>query len=276
MYIPENDKPPLLPFIVISILIHMLILLILGSGLFKIPKTEEQVVEIIPVIEKGQQYEIADISKPDVEQRPDKARFVGNYDSSANKETVAVTQRGGSQQAQRKTEKAKTPVKEPKSNESKSKSYYNIDKKLFASKTPDVLDSQEISDIRGTNSLEDYYPDYTIGARTYLNVLRYPDVDYFVRMKRQFKMTFNPVPALKDYFSMNRVMQGSVDVVMGVSVNPSGNLAELFVIRSSGISEYDKEALRTVRASSPFASPPKKFLEDDGMLRMCWTFTVYL
>jgi len=72
------------------------------------------------------------------------------------------------------------------------------------------------------------------------------------------------------------VTRGSVDVVLGVSVNKGGELAELFVFRSSGIPAYDEEALRTVRASSPFASPPDKFLAKDGLLRMSWTFSVYL
>jgi TonB family protein len=67
-----------------------------------------------------------------------------------------------------------------------------------------------------------------------------------------------------------------VDVVLGVSVDRAGALAETFVFKSSGIPTYDEEALRTVRASAPFSSPPEKFLENDGVLRMSWTFTVYL
>ena len=67
-----------------------------------------------------------------------------------------------------------------------------------------------------------------------------------------------------------------VDVVLGVSVDGTGNLRELFVFRSSSISSYDREAMRTVRSSSPFSTPPDKFMDDDGLLRMSWTFTVYM
>ena len=73
-----------------------------------------------------------------------------------------------------------------------------------------------------------------------------------------------------------KVAQGSVEVVLAVCVGRSGNLSELFVMRSSGIGSYDHEAMRTVRASAPFAAPPDKFTADDGVLRMMWTFTVYL
>ena len=89
-------------------------------------------------------------------------------------------------------------------------------------------------------------------------------------------MTFNPAPVLRGHFLNNRVTQGSVEVALAVSVNKTGKLSELFILKSSGIYSYDQEAMRTVRASAPFASPPDKFLEDDGLLRMSWTFTVYL
>jgi len=72
------------------------------------------------------------------------------------------------------------------------------------------------------------------------------------------------------------VARGAISCVLAVSVDRTGHLDELFVLRSSGHGNYDEEALRTVRASSPFASPPEKFLEKDGMLRMSWTFIVYI
>jgi TonB family protein len=107
-------------------------------------------------------------------------------------------------------------------------------------------------------------------------VLRYPEVEYFVRLKRIFKMTWDPVTALRRDIQGNSVAQGAVSVVLAVSVNKEGSLDELFVLRSSGMGNYDQEALRTVRASSPFAAPPTKFLEKDGLLRMSWTFVVYM
>ncbi|MFA5812820.1 MAG: energy transducer TonB, partial [bacterium] len=151
---------------------------------------------------------------------------------------------------------------------------FAFDPNLFASKQK-PRPEKETSPGNG-GSLDDFYPDFRRGARTYLNVLRYPEVEYFVRLKRAFKMTFNPEPSLREHFSQNLITRGSIDVVLGVSVDKMGNLTELFVFRGSGVPTYDKEALRTVRASSPFAQPPSKFTDDDGMLRMSWTFSVYL
>lgn len=269
VHVYDEKQTSFVPYVVISVLIHAILLFALSYQV-KIPELKEDVVEIIPVIEKGNKYEIADIARPAVEKRPKKARFLGMYDSSVDEEKIARPAPRLGKKGKSGTRQAVRPPKVKK------RDLYDIDKSLFAMKTPDIRDSIGDGGDIGPQFREDFYPDYKLGQHTYLNVLRYPDVDYFVRMKRQFKMTFNPVPALRSHFSSNRVTQGSVEVALAVSVDEKGNLAELFILKSSGIPTYDHEAMRTVRSSSPFASPPDKFLEDDGLLRMSWTFTVYL
>lgn len=277
MFMYDEERTSFVPYLVASIVVHILLMSLLSSGV-KIPQVKEETVEIFPVIEKNGAYEIADIARPAVEKKPKKAKYLGMYDSSVEKETVAVTRqgKGGEKKSQTGREAGKPRSREAKIfDNAKRDSLYSFDKKLFASKGPDI-EAGDGGGRAGAEYMEDFYPDYRLGQHTYLNVLRYPDVDYFVRMKRQFKMTFNPAPSLRQYFSMNRVAQGSVEVALAVSVDRSGNLSELFVLKSSGVSTYDHEAMRTVRASSPFARPPDKFLADDGLLRMSWTFTVYL
>lgn len=282
MHIHEDERPSLLPYFIASLLIHVLLVAFIPSRT-ESPSWKEKMVEVFPVMEKTAPFAIADIDKPAVERRPEKARFTGMYDSSVAQETVAISRRqkteGGRQGAEGRRQEAEKRKQEGKDAErmtvGKKRSLYDIDRKLFASKAPDMGEKKGF-EIGGSAALQDYYPDYKIGGHTYLNVLKYPDVEYFVRMKRQFKMTFDPGPPLRSYFSANRVTRGSVEVVMAVSVDNDGNLKELFVLNASGIPNYDNEALRTIRASAPFASPPDRFLEDDGMLRMSWTFTVYL
>ncbi len=121
----------------------------------------------------------------------------------------------------------------------------------------------------------DYYPDYKIGGKTYLNVMKLQDVSYFVRMKRILKMRWNPVPPIERYMMSNRLTAGKVECVVGLSLDSTGNIAEMFMIRSSGLGAYDQEAVQTIRDSSPFAAPPSDYVKD-GRLNMSWTFTVYL
>ncbi len=122
---------------------------------------------------------------------------------------------------------------------------------------------------------QDYFPDYKVGGKTYLNVMKLQDIGYFITMKRILKMRWNPVPSVQSYLASNRVSVGKIDCVIGLALDPTGKISELFVIRASGVPGYDQEAMQTIRDSSPFASPPPQFLKE-GQLRMSWTFTVYL
>jgi len=272
-----NDRPEIWPFILLSIFVHVLLVLLIWKTATT-PRFEEKVVEIIPIDLKDfeKAHRIADIDKPEIQKRPEKAKFLGMYDSSVDKEQVATGKVGKGTRgkgkrgdgAKKSSRKKKATAKKKKS----SKDVFAFNKRIFDEGEKDGLDSGS----EGGSPGGDFFPDFHRGSRTYLNVLRYPGVDYFVRLKRAFRITFNPEPSLRGYFSFNRVSRGSVDVVLGVSVNKSGKLAELFIFRTSGISTYDEEALRTIRASSPFSKPPEKFLEEDGLLRMSWTFTVYL
>lgn len=263
-----NERPDLWPYIAASLVAHALLIL-LAPFATTIPKFKEDTVEVFPIFLRDDgKYQIADIARPSVEKRPDKAKFLGLYDSSVEKESVAsgLHRPGRGEKAGEKGTPRLKPTRQKKD-------LFAFSPNLFKDK--DKFKEGNASEEGGSRA-EDFYPDFSRGPHTYLNVLRYPGVEYFVRMKRAFKITFNPVPALRSHFASNIISRGSVDVVLGVSVGTTGELVELFVFRDSGIPSYDEEAMRTVRASAPFSKPPEKFLDDDGLLRMSWTFSVYL
>lgn len=269
-----EDRQPLWPYLLVSIVLHALVFVFLLPRAFTVPEFAEKTIEIIPVEEVPElkQYRIADIEKPEVEKKPDEAKFLGMYDSMVGEETVAVTRRPAKRRGGPKSKpSSRSRPKKARKPASRDK-LFAFDQSLFEKKQSP---SEQRSSASG-GALDDFYPDFKRGVNTYLNVLRHPDVKYFVRLKRAFKIAFNPGPSLRDHFSHNRVTRGSVDVVLGVSVDRLGNLSELFIFRGSGIPTYDREAIRTVRASSPFSSPPEKFVDGDGLLRMSWTFTVYM
>jgi len=293
IYLEEEKQSLLLP-IGLSLAIHALLLLTAIVIPASLPApAKETVIEVWPTTpeqidatQKGA-LRIADIDKPEVENRPDKAKFAGMYDSSVKEETVSRSQKGkgGGKTGGETGKKAKKQTGQKKRiasiGASKDK-LFNVDNNLFAMREP-VKKEHEASSSPGKVSIGDgggssgdYFPDVKVGEYTYLNVLRYPDISYFVRLKRVFRTTFDPGPPLRAYFSTNQIARGSIEVVLGVSVDESGHLNELFVLRGSSIPAYDHEAMRTVRASAPFSAPPKKFLASDGQLRMMWTFTVYL
>lgn len=272
-----DDEFELWPYVLASFLLHALILALLPRAVATLEFKEEP-IEVFAVAEpptKEGGWRIADIPKPEVQQRPEEAKLLGLYDSAVREESVGPglppRSAGGKRGALKERPRGQRALDDrPRA---------RADKLLAFDRT--IFDEGRAARDEGGNaaesgSLDDFFPDFKRGAHTYLNVLRYPDVEYFVRLKRAFRIAFNPEPSLRDHFLRNQVARGSIDVVLGVSVRTDGEIAELFVFRTSGIASYDGEALRTVRASAPFARPPEKFLSDDGLLRMSWTFSVYL
>jgi outer membrane biosynthesis protein TonB len=120
----------------------------------------------------------------------------------------------------------------------------------------------------------DYFPDIKVGDRTYVNALANPQVSYYAELKKKFRLAWDPVPALRS--QINQISRGQITVVMGLSVDGSGRIAALTILKGSGLSAYDAEARRTIMASAPFSKPPAYVIQKDGLAHMAWTFVVYL
>lgn len=291
----------------LSILLHVLVATFVFF--FRIPMPHDLTPDAIEVFDaKGMQ--VTDQLVPGNRQIPKQAQHIGVDDNAVTEQTVARPERARPQQQARSRpqsqveEQREQIPKAPKQRQERitasklpftKDSLYAIDPNLFAMKQPtkQKLDNNlesvaprkrstprtAVSSTMNVESQaylsEDYYPNYNFGAHTYVNVLRYPDVEYFVRLKRAFKQTWNPVPAVQQYFASGGAKANSIAVVLAVSVDPSGNMSELFVLKSSGSGQYDQEALRTVRANAPFSAPPQNILKNN-LLRMSWTFVVYL
>lgn len=247
----------------LSVLIHLLILLLLWwVRPLQEPWQEEQSPIFVTLV-NNEHKELADIEPPADQRRPDKSRFLGIYNSSVQKEQVA-------RMIGRSDDRKK--VESPGRPSVPSSELYQLDEKLFEKSD---RQQQAQKEALGEPLPEDFYPDFQRGSHTYLNVLRFPEAECFVRLKRIFKLAWNPEAALRSAMVSNQIARGNVEVVLGVSIDRKGNLAEAFVYKSSGLPTFDEEALRTVRASAPFAKPPGKLLAGDDLLRMSWTFTVY-
>jgi TonB family protein len=258
-----------------------------------------------------QDLPVADIAKPARQERPDKATVQSLYDSRVDHETVSngrkprsapgptsskpttasnspampvpnrtpVPKRAGPKDApSREIAKSESSVPKPshgslqdelKALQNQQRSKEAQDFKKFASKSEFFAPPTNFSGGGGG----EFLPDFKVGTKTYVNALANPQVSYYVELKRKFKLTWDPVPALRS--QINQITKGKITVVMGVSLDAAGKLSELRVLKGSGLSAYDAEARRTVTASAPFSKPPPYLLKD-GEVRMAWTFVVYL
>lgn len=281
--------------IIISILLHIAAAIFIIFFRIPMPVTlEPQPIEVFDA--KGMQ--LADQLLKGNRQIPKKAEHIGIDDNAVTEETVARPQPARPRQRASQPAEPQKPAQEreaqaprqprqtsPKLQFNRS-SLYAVDPNIFAMRQPRERTQQKRSNVprtavsSGMNAdseaylPEDYYPNYNYGSHTYLNVLKYPDVEYFVRLKRAFKQTWSPMSAVQQYIASGG-RGNTIAVVLAVSVDPSGNMSELFVLRGSGNAGYDQEALRTIRANAPFSVPPEKLLKE-GLLRMSWTFIVYM
>lgn len=259
-----DDRRPIYFAIIASCIFHLLLVVVWYLFLDKYDPSEfvAQKEQVIQVDLGKQKLQIADILPPAVEKVPEKTKHMGLYNSKVEEETVATdiprapgrpkTRGGEGAEAIKKEAKGMTAAKPKKLRDPEA----------------DMYKQQE-----GFGKMpEDFYPDYKRGGHTYLNVLKHPDAAYFVMMKRVLKLAWDPTHVLMNHSEILR--NGRVRVVLGIAIDQRGNLSELFVIKGSGLGEYDDEALRAVKVSAPFNSPPKNFTENDGILRITWTFTV--
>lgn len=282
----QNNKITL--FVLISVLIHLVFFFFLRDGLNHLAQVAPPKPIWLDLKNVQLPQQIADIPKPAHEEVPDKASAQALYNQKVSVETVnpmppsPAQGTGGTGVTSRPTVLKQTqPQKEKK--EKKEFTMKNPETELIEKPLPtpqeELSKPQRMPGIpeeesSGAPAADDYFPNYKVGSRTYLNTLANPSIAYYVELKRKFKLTWNPVSALQS--SANEISRGKLDVVVGVSLNKNGELADLIVIRSSGIDNYDKEGLRAIRVSSPFSAPPSQILAEDSMLHMAWTFTVYL
>ncbi|MBI2981968.1 MAG: TonB C-terminal domain-containing protein [Deltaproteobacteria bacterium] len=252
--------------ILFSILLHLVMLYFLVHPLQRSASAPK---ELELVLSEGMQ--IADITPPEVEKRPEKARFLGLYDSQVDEEQVASTPYIAPS--------ARRIMTTPEGRELSSKEA-DREGTRYAAKIPEkgVRERGDEEEL-GSVLPEDFFPNIKVRDHTYLNVLRYPEIGYFVRLKKIFKLTWDPHPVLAHYFFMNQVTSARVESTVLFQIDRKGNLKRAFVYRTSGLPLYDQEALRVVQDSAPFAVPPAELMKmdgnDDGELDVLFTFTVY-
>jgi len=269
----REKKQQIVLALILSLLLHvgLVSVLYLLADMKITPPEKEEVMEVD--LRLDQEWKIADIAPPKVEKRPKVAKHIGIHDSSVEDEMVAASTPRAPGRPESRGGKGMDEIKQELT-----KADSHFQEKEEIREVIRLTEKEKSSPSLGSmqSSLDDYYPDYKRGPHTYINVMKHKDAAYFVRLKRVFKLAWDPTHVLREHFYAGEVSRGRIRVVLGFSISPTGALDEIFVINSSGLKGYDREAMRAVRASAPFSSPPKKFLDKDGILRVSWSFVVYL
>ncbi len=251
---PNRDQK-IIVAVALSLLIHLLLLLSLSLPVPEIFVARNEIEVLL------RQKEIAAISPPEQEERPDRSRFLGLYDSKVEEERVAV--RPPIPPSRRRIVTGPGGEELPRKGEGL---HYGMKRPLEGEGEEDL----------STILPEEFFPNLKIGDKTYLNVERYPKVAYFVRLKNVIRLTWNPHRVIGQYIYSQGISAGQIETQIGMQIDPEGNLRKAFVARSSGLSLYDEEALRAIADSAPFSAPPEELLDRAGVLPILFAFTYYL
>ena len=69
-----------------------------------------------------------------------------------------------------------------------------------------------------------------------------------------------------------RLSNPELEAVMEITLDSLGKVIDVRVVRSSGITDYDAEAIHVAWRCSPGTTPPQKMLSKDGKAYIHWTF----
>lgn len=123
----------------------------------------------------------------------------------------------------------------------------------------------------------DYLGDLDEGDATSLNSKKWKFAAFFNRMKSQVRDEWHPDQLLSRHDPSGNIYGGKDRVTMlRVQLSLDGRVADVSVVKSSGIEFLDDEAMSAFRRAQPFSNPPEQLAEPDGMIRFQFGFVVQI
>lgn len=100
------------------------------------------------------------------------------------------------------------------------------------------------------------------GEGNILNTRRFLYASFFNRLRDQVAEHWEPEAAQTRHDPSGSVAgRGPRRTVLAISLNPDGTLYKIRVQEPSGLAFLDEEAIRAVRAASPFSNPPPQLVD---------------
>ncbi|MCG8416784.1 MAG: cell envelope integrity protein TolA [Proteobacteria bacterium] len=132
---------------------------------------------------------------------------------------------------------------------------------------PDLRPTEDILERAAGGGSVDHLENVASGETTALSSKRWKYATFFNRMKRRVGQNWHPaqVYARRDpkgnvYGQRDRI------TYLQISLDPSGTIARIHVLRSSGVDFLDDEAMRAFRAAHPFPNPPRGLVDSKSQL----------
>lgn len=130
----------------------------------------------------------------------------------------------------------------------------------------------------GFSTVSNALPDQIkVGDITSLNTDRYLFYSYYARAEELYRnqweplldaMVYNPPPRLLS------VPRNKYTTVVEAWFKPSGEVHSVYVLKESGVPEFDRAAAEAFRRTGMIPNPPKEKIDPDGYIRIKWGLTV--
>jgi TonB family protein len=284
MTIDRRQDLSLVPFLVASLLVHAAGIVALSAGGVLPFRREElpQVIELaalpppVPPVRGGQ---VVDAPPPPTPQENPDARLLAKQSDRVSRETIRPGTPGVPAPAKAKPERV-----EPVKGALLRKETARLQAVLAALRRRSAalerqsrrLDKAERlraeaarMDRRGNGGTNDFVENARMGAETRLNTRAFEESEYYNNFKTTFGVVFRPSDV-----SIGLLFSGDPSnhprTILAIVVNGDGTLRDLRMLRSSGFSALDRDALEAAGRVFPFDPPPGKLLGGNGSLRFAF------
>lgn len=124
----------------------------------------------------------------------------------------------------------------------------------------------------------DHLPDVESGQQTLLNTREFVYYSYYARIKKQLTQQWEPriKEKISRIFKSGRTIASHQTRITEVIIvlNSAGTLVKVQVLGKSGIEDLDESAVEAFRAAAPFPNPPKGMVDQDGTIKITWSFVL--
>jgi TonB family protein len=128
---------------------------------------------------------------------------------------------------------------------------------------------------RWKSAIENYVPHVKPGNQTALNTRAVPFANYLNSMHQRIHVIFADsfLPSLDQFPKNHQLNNFEMHTELEIILNQTeGGVVTLGIVKTSGVTAFDINALEAVNKAAPFGKPPNEIVSPDGNVYLHWEF----
>jgi len=285
MTIAERPAPSILPFLLLSLFLHALLVALVPmlTGFPGFADDLPRPIELVALPERASDKaagRVVDVPPPPEKRENPEANLLAREGSRAEREMLNLGRPGApAPQALEQRPKAAPEQARMEAEEERLRSEIDaLRKKREEQRREARRRDREIARLRaeaaaqarqGNGGVNEPLDDVMLGSDTRLNTRAFEESQYFIDFKTAFGVVFRPSNVTLG-LSLPDSLPRRPRTIISIEVHDDGSLRGARVIRTSGYSALDRDALDAVHRVFPFDPPPRALLEANRTLRFAF------